>query len=420
MLQVLVDLKQNPFYSHGQRRKLQCSTIEVIDLDNHSLPTQQLQSITADHTVNETARRVLEASVNSGIVNKNGNLDKDVIYFDSCDRHGGHTVSVPHVQEEFTNPHVAIHSYLKDKNNQKLVSTTQHELQYNAKPNTFDVLESKRIKAWDSFDVSNEFQESPTLELQNNVTVEEILNTKLTQNSSTPVAATKDVEHCETLDCSLNWLGRVPSPFSLNSSYHCPSEIDAMVFSEESWMEAAYGRNSTPCSPTEFLFDIETPDLPEKALSQPHTLSQTLPSSGEASFISSLQCGPAEPISTTAWEYSGIGSVFSIYSPATSPVPSCSFSRASSKSHLSCIESVSLGCLPPSQWMRTDMDGEMDALEPDTQRGQDISLVQFKKLQHLIGRPEQDEVMLVHSLFVVDYVSTSERLLMSFLCGVWC
>ncbi|XP_062856013.1 SUMO-interacting motif-containing protein 1 isoform X2 [Trichomycterus rosablanca] len=354
---VLIDIKQSPFYSHGPRHsqkvpKLRCSTIEVIDLCNPSLPRQKPQSITSDHTLNETANRFFKSSVKSGILNKDGNSNKDVINLDSGDGQ----------EEVSTNQHDEIHSCLEDRNNQKSVS--------------------------------------PTHKLQNSVNVEETQNTKLPQKSSSPAAAEKDVELGETLDCGQSWLDKLPSPFSLDSSYHCPSEIDAMVFSDESWIEGTIGQHTTPSGMT----NIET------HLHKNSSYAQTLPTSCEASLISSLPCGQEEPIRPTsteipAWDFLEIGSDLDLESLPSSPLPSCSLSLPSPQSHLLfCTETVASGMkdsglgsvsseyLPSSQWMRTDLGVEIDVPEPNTQDGQQISLVQLRKLKHLIGGPEKNKL----------------------------
>ncbi|XP_030639870.1 SUMO-interacting motif-containing protein 1 [Chanos chanos] len=79
-----------------------------------------------------------------------------------------------------------------------------------------------------------------------------------------------DTENRRALD-SPNWLDNTPSPFSLDSAYYCPSEVDAVIYSDESNMPDTKDSSCT-----------QTGDLPQQSLDftedVPKTISQDDPS----------------------------------------------------------------------------------------------------------------------------------------------
>lgn len=359
--QVLIDITEHNFSSARPRRsqrlkKLPCSTIEIIDLNNVS---ESCVSITA-----KSCGKVHRSSYTV-------NLEKDVICLDSGDGSGGQSpVPVSCDQENsHTNQHNGIHSCLQDSSTQRSVNVSHH-----SSPK----------------DIALAFE--PSIGLPE---VFEAQNTNHTQQTSTSPPAEKPPDHDERLDSPHSWLNKALSPFSLDSPYFCPSEIDAAVFSDESLIlyDDDKDQKYTTCSldKTESLFEVDE-GMESQENTHTHTVSlypqtqsqlapQTLPASDRAPV-------PVSPTSTEllASDSPETGSDLDMESPPISPVKSsCTLSPPS---HLALGIKDSASVLKASGM---DVDGA-DLSEGHTEDGQQVSLVQFKKLKHLLGGQVQDMV----------------------------
>lgn len=227
----------------------------------------------------------------------------------------------------------------------------------------------------------------------------EAQNTNRTRQTSTSPPAENTPDHVECLDSPHSWLNKALSPFSLDSPYYCPSEIDAAVFSDESLIlyDDDEGQKYTtssldkPGSPFEVGKSMKlqenayTHTLPRSPQTQSQLAPQTLPTSERAP-------PPVSPTSTEllAGDSTETGSDLDMESPPVSPVRSSH--TLSPPSHLALGIKDSASVLQESG---ADGDGDGDDLsEHHTEYRQQISLVQFKKLKHLLGGRVQDMVII--------------------------
>ncbi|MCI4379659.1 hypothetical protein PGIGA_G00230800 [Pangasianodon gigas] len=355
---VLIDITEHRLSSDGSRpsqrlKKLPCSTIEIIDLNNVS---ESCVSFT------KSRGKVHQSSYTV-------NLEKDVICLDSVDGIGDQSpVPVSCDQENaYTNQHNGVQSCLQDSSTQRSESISHH-----SSPKDISL----------AFEPSNGLSE-----------FFEAQNTNHTQQTSTSPHAEQNPDHDERLDSPHSWLNKALSPFSLDSPYYCPSEIDAAVFSDESLIlyDDDKDQKYTTCSldKTKSPFEVgESMELQENT--HTHTLSpypqtqsqlapQTLPTSDQAPL-------PASPTSTEllAGDSPETGSDLDMESPPISPVKSSYTLSPPSHVVLGIKDSASV-----LQASGMDSD-DADLSERQTEDGQQISLVQFKKLKHLLGGRVQD------------------------------
>ncbi|KAB5570964.1 hypothetical protein PHYPO_G00219510 [Pangasianodon hypophthalmus] len=354
---VLIDITEHRLSSDGSRpsqklKKLPCSTIEIIDLNNVSESCVSFTKLRGK--VHQSSYTV--------------NLEKDVICLDSVDGNGDQSpVPVSCDQENsYTNQHNGVQSCLQDSSTQWLENISHH-----SSPKDISL----------AFEPSNGLSE-----------FFEAQNTNHTQQTSTSPHAEQNPDHDERLDSPHSWLNKALSPFSLDSPYYCPSEIDAAVFSDESLIlyDDDKDQKYTMCSldKTKSPFEVgESMELQENTHTHtlspyPQTQSQLtpqLPTSDQAPL-------PASPTSTEllAGDSPETGSDLDMESPPISPVKSSY--TLSPPSH------VVLGIKDSTSVLQaSDMDGDGAELsECHTEDGQQISLVQFKKLKHLLGGRVQD------------------------------
>ncbi|KAI4896533.1 hypothetical protein NFI96_015407, partial [Prochilodus magdalenae] len=430
---VLIDITGHQFstlrsrYPRRSRKGSHKSTIEVIDLNNDDFTSDssnsdaQLQRITTDRSLTG-AEDCVESST-AAVTKSRGhirqlscqvNSEKNVIYLDPDNMNGSWSPFTMSSDPEkcSRDQYNSFHSSLEEMCIQKKPgSVSQHE-KPPYRPDSSDIKEHS-----DTFDNFDEFYTSPTRRLQNSIAREEPQNTNDTQQKFSSQADHSTELHGErdqTLDSPQSWLDKAHSPFSLDSPYYCPSEVDAVLFSEESNVGENEDLKSTPWSfsgvcQTESLSNtvVETTDLHEKehmhisltVQAQSQFTCGTLPTSGGASPTSSLPC--AQPCSPTSTEILAGDSPdtlasspdLAMDSPPSSP---CLFSPLPSSTETLLLNSKESEALmasescSSSQWIRDgtgnqDIDG--DHLEP--QARQHISLAQFKKLKHLIGRVQE-------------------------------
>lgn len=369
--QVLIDITEHSFSSDGPRatqrlKKLPRSTIEIIDLNNVS---ESCLSFTA-----KSCGKVHQSSYTA-------NLATDVICLDSLDGDGGPS-PVPvsrDLESSYTTQHNGVRSCLQDSSSQRSV-TVSHP----SSPK----------------DISLAFEPSNGL-----LEFFEAQNTNHTEQTSTSPHAENPPDHDERLDSPHSWLNKALSPFSLDSPYYCPSEIDTAVFSDESLIlyDDDKGQKYTTCSldQTESLFGVgESMELQEKThaptlATYPRTQSelnpQTLPTSDRAPV-------PVSPTSTEllAGDSPETASDLDMESPPISPVKSSYTLSPPSRVALGVEDSPSV---LQASGMDVDVDGA-DLSERQTEDAQQISLVQFKKLKHLFGGRVQDMVNISMAYFL--------------------
>ncbi|XP_060783261.1 uncharacterized protein simc1 [Neoarius graeffei] len=361
---VLIDITEHHFSSARPRssqrlKKLPCSTIEIIDLNNVS-----------DSCVSFTAKSCGKVRRSS----YTANLEKDVICLDSGDGTGSQSpVPVSCAQENSCmNQYNGIHSRLQDGSTPRFRNGSHHSSPKDTSSLAFE----------------------PSIGLPE---VFEAQNTNHTEQTSTSLPAEKHPEHDERLDSPHSWLNKVLSPFSLGSPYFCPSEIDAPVFSDESLI--LYDDTKDPTGgfdQPESLFEVDRRmELPENAHTHasslyPQTQSQIAPQTRPASDRAPV---PVSPTSTEllASDSAETGSDLDMDSPPVSPVKS---SRTlSPPSHLAFGTKDSSGSVLQASGVDGDgadlSEGRADLSEGHTEGGQEVSLVQFKKLKHLLGGRDQ-------------------------------
>ncbi|KAF5889325.1 CCR4-NOT transcription complex subunit 6 [Clarias magur] len=275
---VLIDITGHHFSSDGTKpsrrltKKPQCSTIEVIDLNDVS-----------ESLVSSTARS--SCSVD---------LEKDVISLDSGDVIDGQSpVPVSCDQEDtYTNQWNSVQSLLQDRSMQSSGNTSPHSGLKNI------LLESETSNGLPDF-----------FEAQD------------TNQTSTSPPAEKTPVHNESLDSPHSWLNKALSPFTFTSPYYCPSEIDAAVFSDESLI--IYNEDTDQKYPTCRLDKPESPFDVDEPQEKMHTntlspssepVTQTLSTSDHAALLLS-------PTSTEllAGDSPETGSDLLIESPPVSP-----------------------------------------------------------------------------------------------------
>ncbi|KAK2839052.1 hypothetical protein Q7C36_013866 [Tachysurus vachellii] len=356
---VLIDITENPFSPNGPRpshtlKKLQCSTIEIIDLNNLS------ESRVSFPSKSRGKRHQAEYTVD---------LEKDVICLSSGDGNDGQSpVPVSHDQQNsYTKQCNSVRSCLQGSNAQRSV---------NVSPSS----SLKDISL--CLEASNEFLE-----------FFKVQDTNRTQQTSASPPAENNLDHDASFDSSHSWLDKTLSPFSLDSAYYCPSEIDAAVFSDESLIliDNDQDQNYTSCSldKTELPFEVDKSMAPQEKnptqTSSPHPQTQknshldpqTFPTPHRASL-------PTSPTSTEllAGDSPETGSDLDMESPVNYPY------TLSPPSHavLGIEDSASV-----LQESGSDADADTaDLSEHRTDDGQQISLVQFKKLKYLLGARDQD------------------------------
>lgn len=421
--QVLIDITGHQFLplmlGNPQRSRIrQSSHTEIIDLSNDDLHSDssnsdsQLQRITADGRLREAEHCVESLSgvtkycgnVQHSSCNKN--LEKDVIYLDPGDGSGPQSpVSKTSVRDEgSTDQYDSVHC-LEEIRVQKKLENTQHGAR--------DPFEIKAQELSDAFDNPHT---SPTQKLQRNA--EELCSTKHPQqkfSASADHSADQHEEQKETLDSPLSWLDQAPSPFSLDSPYYCPSEIDAVIFSDESNITDHKERFSTPWilssvhgTESASQMAVETTDVREIERTHKSPIPKTqsklpcemLSTSGGASPTSSLPCGqPCSPTSTEILAGDSPDTLASspsltMESPPSSPCLPSPLQSSTEKmfNGLSEIPFTSQQTRPGLVDEYTCPNEDSDRDESHTQDRQHISLVQFKKLKHLIGGGVQDVV----------------------------
>lgn len=372
--QVLIDITENPFSPNGPRpsqtlKKLQCSTIEIIDLNNLS------ESRVSFPSKSHGKRHQAEYTVD---------LEKDVICLSSGDGNDGQSpVPVSHDQQNsYTKQYNSVRSCLQGSNTQRSV---------NVSPSSS--LKDISLR----FEASNGFLE-----------FFKVQDTNCTQQTSASPLAENNLDHDASFDSSHSWLNKTLSPFSLDSAYYCPSEIDAAVFSDESLIlidnDQDQDQNYTSCSldKTELPFEVGKSMAPQEKkttqTSSPHPQTQmnshldaqTLPTPDRASL-------PTSPTSTEllAGDSPETGSDLDMESPAVSPVNSPYTLSPPSHAVLGIEDSASV--LEESGG-DDDADTE-DLSEHRTDDGQQISLVQFRKLKYLLGARDQDTVNICFDYF---------------------
>lgn len=299
------------------------------------------------------------------------NLETDVICLDSADGNGSQSpVPVSCDQENaYTNQHNGVQSCLQDTSTQRSVNISHHSS-----------LQDISV----TFEPSNRLPE-----------VFETQNTNHVQQTSTSPPAEKYPDHDERLDSPHSWLNKAFSPFSLDSPYYCPSEIDAAVFSDESLILFDNDKDQKytpwsldkPESPYEIGKSVELQEI-----TRVHTMS---PYPQSHSQLSPLALPPSDrappPISPTSTEFLAgdspeTGSDLDMQSPPVSPVKSSY--TLSPPLHLVLSIKGSGSVLQEG-----DMDrSSADLSEHHSEDGQQISLVQFKKLKPLLGERVQDMV----------------------------
>ncbi|XP_076878099.1 uncharacterized protein simc1 isoform X2 [Brachyhypopomus gauderio] len=440
---------------HLRRPKRLSSTSEVIDLNDDSSSTHFSNSVaelhrkTPDDSQRKAENRCVESSV-SPVTKCSGKrqhssyteyLEKDLHFLDSHDVDGGQSpLSVSPVQEKpSTDQHEAILSHLEQTSIQKSVNiclAKQCILKSHASDRSDS--ESEVPEQSDTFDILDNLSLSPkssyTERLEHETGAEQVHNTKDThqKSSSQGDCVELDREHNKKVETSPNWLDRAPSPFSLDSPYYCPSEVDAVIFSGESLTEddkcqvcmdsgssvpGLCRANSPPSVAVETVRPHEK-DHTHTLCTQAHSqLSpRTLQTSGGVSPVHSLLCGQELPASPTSTEILAGDSPdtltdspdLDMESPPSSPSQACSWSSSGSPTHLPfpshtpLLGSKTSGLVssefpPPSQRIRWDVDEEdtnavvvSNLSQPFAQTTQHVSLVQFKKLKHLIGGGFQD------------------------------
>ncbi|XP_059377793.1 SUMO-interacting motif-containing protein 1-like isoform X2 [Carassius carassius] len=83
-------------------------------------------------------------------------------------------------------------------------------------------------------------------------------NTKDTQ-LSTPAVCSIEADQKDNLDSSQKWENSVLSPYSLDSPYYCPSEVDAYIFSDSSIKSEDNDPSFTTCNSQQSLQTSEFP-----------------------------------------------------------------------------------------------------------------------------------------------------------------
>lgn len=357
--QVLIDITEHCFSSERPRssttlKKQPRSTIEIIDLNNVS-----------DSPVKPSGK-VHQSSYTV-------NLETDVICLDSGDVNGDPSPLLVSCDQEnpYTNQHNGIQCHLQDNSTQRSGNLSHHS----------------RLK-----DISCRLTFGPINELQECFVAQ---NTNHTQQMSTSPPAEKSLGHDERLDSPHSWLNKALSPFSMTSPYYCPSELDAAVFSDECLIlyDDDKDQKYTPCSldKSKSTFDVgKCMELQEHTVSlYPQTQSQipshTLPTSDQA----------PEPVSPTSTELLAGDSPETVSdldmeSPPFSPVKS--FHTSSSPSHMVSSINDSTSVFQVSGLDSEDNGDDEGLTECEIEGGQQISVVQFKKLKHLLGGRVQNMV----------------------------
>lgn len=373
--QVLIDITEHRFSdrprSSQRLKKLPCSTIEIIDLNNES---ESRDSCTA------------RPSGKVHLSSHTQNLDTDVICLDSGDGNGGQSrvpVSCDR-DNSYTNQHNGLQSCLKDNTIQRSGSISHH-----SSLNDISL----------AFEPSDGFPEC--FEAQ---------NTNHTQQTSTSPPAENNPDHDERLDSPSSWLNKALSPFSFGSPYYCPSELEAAVFSDESLIlyDEKQGHKYTTCSPDkprstfEAAISMELQENTHTHTSSPYpqTRSQLTPQTPPTSDPAPP---PVSPTSTEllAGDSPETGSELDMESPPISPVKS--------SPTLSPLPDFTLGVKDSASVLHScgadgdpdaDADADADDLsERHTEGVQQISVVQFKKLKHLLGGRGQDRVSILTAQF---------------------
>ncbi|KAL7863583.1 hypothetical protein SRHO_G00125670 [Serrasalmus rhombeus] len=425
---VLIDITGHNLSTFGPRyslrsRRGQSSTIEVIDLNNDSLPSDssssdtQLQRITADGTLTD-AENCVESSTNAvtkpcgnnRLLACNANLEKNVICLDPDGGDGCQSpLFMSSGQEKCSrDQYDSVHSGLEEMS---IRNKSGDISQCEKRPSGLDQSAIKTPQHSETFDNSPQFHTVPTQTLQNTKDTQEMFS--LPADHSTELQK----EYNENLDFPQSWLDKDPSPFSLDSPYYCPSEIDDILFSEESndgdnkeLLSTPWSFSGLRCTESPTNTPVETTDLHEKEHMQKSPIIQaqsqfpcdTLPTSSGVSPTSSLPCGqPCSPTSTELLAGDSPDTLASSHdlameSPPSSPSLPSPLPSSAETLLLSCKNSkalVSSESCPSSPWQRSskdDQDEDGNCSESHMQVKQHISLAQYKKLKHLIGRGAQE------------------------------
>lgn len=367
--QVLIDITEHRFSSDGPKvlqklKKPPCPAIEIIDLNDVSefRPTLKRREKPPHPVSFETDVICLD--------DENGRPSPVPV---SCDRNGSSPSERDSVQTSF-----------RDNSTQRSANISRH-------------FSLKRISS--AFEPSNGLPEFFDAQ-----------DTNRTRRASTSPPAEKNSDRDERFDSPHSWLDETFSPFSLDSPYYCPSEIDAAVFSDESFILYSDDKDQIyqTCSlnKPEFSYEVGK-SVQEKThvhtLSpHPHTPSQLapqkLPSSDQAP-------PPVSPTSTEllAGDSPDTGSDLDMESPPISPVWNFS-STLSPPSHMV------LGITDCSVLQASGVDGDGgsdgDGLsERHEEDGQQISLAQFRKLKHVLGGRVEDRVNVFIACFLNNLFS---------------
>lgn len=303
------------------------------------------------------------------------NLETDVICLDSGDANGDQSPLLVSCDQDnsYINRHNVVHCQLQDNNTQRSGNLFHHS--------RLNDISGSRL----TFDPPNEV--SKCYEAQN------------TNHTQQTLPGDKNPDREERLESPHSWLSEVFSPFSITSPYYCPSELDVAVFSDESLIlydddkDQKYTTFSIDKSKSTFdvckCMELQERTLSPYAQTQSQIASHTLPTSDRAPT-------PVSPTSTEllAGDSPKTVSDLDMESPPISPVRSCH--TLSSPSHLG------LGIKDGE-----DDGGDEDLSEHETEGGQQISVVQFKKLKYLLGDRVQNMVIISFALFFKIFTNFS-------------
>lgn len=364
--QVLIDITEHRFSSDGPKvlqklKKPPCPTIKIIDLNDVSefRPTAKRREMPPYSVSFETDVICLD--------DENGSPSPVPV---SCD-----------LNDSSPNERNGVQTCFRDNGTQRSANISRHS-------------SLKGISS--AFEPSNGLPEFFDAQ-----------ETNRTRRASTSPPSEKNSDRDERLDSPHSWLDKTFSPFSLDSPYYCPSEIDAAVFSDESLILYSDDKDQIyqTCSlnKPEFSYEVGR-SVQEKThvhTGSPHL--QTPSQLGPQKLPTSDQAPP--PVSPTSTELLAgdspdTGSDLDMESPPISPV---NFSSTPSPpSHMVlCIKDCSVLQASGVDGVDGDGGGEGDGLsERHEEDRQQISLAQFRKLKHVLGGRVEDRVNVFIAYFL--------------------
>ncbi|XP_057205203.1 SUMO-interacting motif-containing protein 1 isoform X2 [Triplophysa rosa] len=280
--------------------------------------------------------------------------------------------------------------------------------------------------------------ESSSEVLKDSVAVSQ--NTEETQLSPTGCSVRADQEKEKKIDSSQIQDYRIHSPYSLDSPYYCPSEVDAVLFSDESNNDTTFKTWYSPRSPQICQLEIHTglqstedgatvntgdnkdvtqmsaTQIPPSSPSTPSSLGVS-PCNPERAPKQNQSSKPNSPTSTeilasdteahspglSTWSLSSSNFTFPVSLPS-SPTLLDVASRENSPTRLG---QISIG------EEHEDDNGESNVSEENTQH---ICLAQFRKLrQCVVGTVSHMSLSLVYSTIEENYPEGTLQLLGDFI-----